>query len=121
MAETEKPEFKANLVIEDADGALISIQIKRPRPVAGGDEVSKTVLAFEFKTTSIDRYVGILARLLRKDRPVTVGLAFVEQLELMRKESAEQNGHGPATGGLTPIEGGKGSKKKSREKEGAKA
>ena len=120
MAETEKPEFKANLVIEDADGALISIQIKRPRPVAGGDEVSKTVLAFEFKTTSIDRYVGILARLLRKDRPVTVGLAFVEQLELP-KATAEQNGHGPATGGLTPIEGGKGSKKKSREKEGAKA
>ena len=116
--EKDRPPFKPSLVFEG--GGLIAIQIKKPKENADGNEItpSKTVLAFQFDTEDIEKYFGVLARLLRRDRPVAAGLAFVEQLELMaRKESAEQNGHGPATGGLTPIEGGKGSKKKSRVKQ----
>jgi len=117
MADSDKKEFKPSLVLED--GALLSIQIKKPKETADGTELkpSKTVLAIEFDTQFIERYFGVLARLLRKDRPVTAGFAFVEQLELPK---ASQNGSGPAPTGLEPIPiDGKRSKK--RHKEGAKA
>ncbi len=120
MADSDKDEaqsaiakFKPNLVLED--GHVLSIQLKKPK----GPEcdVAKTVIAFEFDTERLERYFALLSKLQRRDRPVALGFSFVEQLELPKEEpKAEQNGHGPATGGLTPIEGGKGPKKKAREK-----
>ena len=119
MADSDKKEFKPTLVLEN--GALLSIQIKKPKETADGTELkpSKTVLALEFDTQFIERYFGVLAKLLRKDRPIAAGFAFVEQLELP-KAAADKNGSGPAPTGLEPIpiasRGVKAPPKKKREK-----
>lgn len=117
----EKPMFDPNVVLEQA--TLQTFAPRKGRKDSEGNETEPPtfVLTFRVPVDRIERYLGVLTRAWKNERGITLGLAFVEQLELLaRKEAADKNGGGPATGGLTPIEGGKG-KKKSREKEGAKA
>lgn len=117
MAEDDKPEFTPNLVIEQ--GTLRNYTLHKGKKNAEGDIVEDPAIELRIRVPvdRVERYLGVLTKVWKLEKGLTLGLAFVEQLELMaRKDTAEKNGHGPAAGGLTPIEGGKkGPSKKKRD------
>lgn len=118
--DSDKPTFTPNLVLEQ--GTLRNYTLHKGKKNSEGELVEDPAieLRIRFPVDRVERYLGLLTKVWKLEKGLTAGLAFVEQMELMaRKETAEKNGSGPAPdqGGLTPIDGKRG--KKKREKEGA--
>jgi hypothetical protein len=105
--EKTPPAFEPNLVIEQ--GTLRNYTLHKGKKNADGEIVEDPAIELRIRVPvdRVERYLGVLTKVWKLEKGLTLGLAFIEQLEHRMADAVAANGHAPATSGLTPIEGGK--------------